>query len=570
MFCKECGKEIPTGKFCAYCGAETALPEDGAAQRPEPSVTVSQPAPKKSHGWVVGLCVGLVLILLVILAIPAVSFLTNSMNGLSSVFGSKNRETPSEPTAAEEGALPADHTYLSVWNGHYDYVLPDSDSAYMCFRDIDVLSEEELSVAEEEIYARHGKTFTDPELQSYFEARFWYTPSEEEFVANEFEQANLDLIRIYRSMQDGSLYRFGNRFVDAYPEPSAYALETSSTRLLTGQDLARLSETQLCVARNEIYARHGRVFEDPEMREYFYSRSWYKPTTSAADFDYDCVSQTEHANLSLIMTYEDMAENDIQWSSGNPYRSVYSKYSYRGYVIPSSDYYYLEMEDLYGMSVDELCVARNEIYARHGYTFTSQQLLEYFRHYSWYSPRTAPGDVDSVSLSAVEAANVELLNEAENIASDTSDRIFRESKEEEKENEESSGLSGLDLSKLDTTLGYTISLDMFSVTLPNYFKTYAVITTGENEIDIKEKSSSQTEWDGWLYSISITEKCNLEDFFAGTLTKDGKSYDVQVFWATDVRHTPEAHKLYLKMDGELDRIMATVTGINGWTFTPAK
>ena len=38
------------------------------------------------------------------------------------------------------------------------------------------------------------------------------------------------------------------------------------------------------IARNEIYARHGRKFNDSELQAYFNSKSWYKGTVNPEDF----------------------------------------------------------------------------------------------------------------------------------------------------------------------------------------------------------------------------------------------------------------------------------------------
>ena len=58
--------------------------------------------------------------------------------------------------------------------------------------------------------------------------------------------------------------------------------------------------TDLQKARREIYARHGMIFDDYNMNNYFNSLSWYKGTTTETEFDYDSLSQVEEDNLSLI------------------------------------------------------------------------------------------------------------------------------------------------------------------------------------------------------------------------------------------------------------------------------
>ena len=91
------------------------------------------------------------------------------------------------------------------------------------------------------------------------------------------------------------------------PTPNAstdYLLPDSDSRYLSEADLSGLTHEQLCFARNEIYARHGRQFKTPQIAAYFNSKSWYHGTISPADFTPDVFNQYEKANISLIQQYE--------------------------------------------------------------------------------------------------------------------------------------------------------------------------------------------------------------------------------------------------------------------------
>jgi hypothetical protein len=52
--------------------------------------------------------------------------------------------------------------------------------------------------------------------------------------------------------------------------------ETSS-RLIRPEELTSFSAQELRFLRNEIYARHGYVFNDPNLQNYFSSQPWYRP-----------------------------------------------------------------------------------------------------------------------------------------------------------------------------------------------------------------------------------------------------------------------------------------------------
>ena len=61
----------------------------------------------------------------------------------------------------------------------------------------------------------------------------------------------------------------------------------------------------------------------------------------------------------------------------------------------------------------ELEIMRNSIYARYGYKFKREDLLNHFSQYSWYNPSTS--DMTSVynQMSSIEKYNVEFIKKHE-------------------------------------------------------------------------------------------------------------------------------------------------------------
>ncbi len=90
-----------------------------------------------------------------------------------------------------------------------------------------------------------------------------------------------------------------------------YILPESDSRYYTTEELSSLSKSQLRIARNEIYARHGRMFDSSDLQAYFDSQSWYNGTIKAADFDESVLNKYEKANISTIQSLE----NSTQGSS---------------------------------------------------------------------------------------------------------------------------------------------------------------------------------------------------------------------------------------------------------------
>ncbi len=87
-------------------------------------------------------------------------------------------------------------------------------------------------------------------------------------------------------------------------EDLEFVIYDSDVRYLVSADLNHLTAWQIRIARNEIYARHGRMFDALELREYFESKSWYVPSIPAVEFNNSCLSEVELENLNFIIYYE--------------------------------------------------------------------------------------------------------------------------------------------------------------------------------------------------------------------------------------------------------------------------
>jgi len=83
-------------------------------------------------------------------------------------------------------------------------------------------------------------------------------------------------------------------------ENSEYILPESDTRYVEQDEIDQLTKNEVRLAINEIYARHGRIFENSELREYFESKDWYDGTIEPEDFDEDVLNQYEKANVKLL------------------------------------------------------------------------------------------------------------------------------------------------------------------------------------------------------------------------------------------------------------------------------
>lgn len=145
----------------------------------------------------------------------------------------------------------------------------------------------ELRIIRNEFWARRGKRFSTPGYRSFYEWQDWYRPlpakDQGKIKLNPTEEQNVKLIeqaelRIHESLEN---------------------------TVLTEEDLAGLFAEDLRQLRNEIFARHGRVFKDKNLQKEFMSASWYKPDPTFTDDKIQTVlSATEFKNITLIKQME--------------------------------------------------------------------------------------------------------------------------------------------------------------------------------------------------------------------------------------------------------------------------
>ena len=89
--------------------------------------------------------------------------------------------------------------------------------------------------------------------------------------------------------------------VNASPAMERAEQKVVSGALLTAADLAPLSPAELRVLRNAPFARYGRTFQTPELKQYFESRPWYRPRP---DFRESALTDADRANADLVKAFE--------------------------------------------------------------------------------------------------------------------------------------------------------------------------------------------------------------------------------------------------------------------------
>ena len=73
---------------------------------------------------------------------------------------------------------------------------------------------------------------------------------------------------------------------------------------LSEADLADLSNKDMEILRNSIYARYGYRFNRSDLLEYFSRYSWYSPTTNDMESIYNRMNDLEKYNIEFIKKHE--------------------------------------------------------------------------------------------------------------------------------------------------------------------------------------------------------------------------------------------------------------------------
>lgn len=128
---------------------------------------------------------------------------------------------------------------------------------------------------------------------------------------NLYEYPVVDKVQYY-SDQRADIEKQINDVLNSYGSDSAdesqesdYIIADSDKRLLTESDLQGLSNLKISLAVNEIYARHGRLFKDQSIQDYFNGCSWYSGYILPEEFDDSVFSDIEKKNVEFLAKYRD-------------------------------------------------------------------------------------------------------------------------------------------------------------------------------------------------------------------------------------------------------------------------
>jgi YARHG domain len=241
--------------------------------------------------------------------------------------------------------------------------------------DLGAIPLEDLKLMRGIVFGRHGRVFKDGEIATFLTAQDWYKPNHDfqNSMLSATENRNLDLIRDAEASK--------HEFVQ--PGDMRYW----RSRALTTKKLGLHSGAEWRVLRAEVEAIHGKRFSESWLQQYFDERYWYKP---AENYDPGKLSALEQKNLLTIEAAQKKSRK-LALAPGD---------------MELFENKLISEQMLHGLSLNELRLLRNEVYARHGRQFQAPWLSQYFFSQPWYRPNENFKDDE---LSGPDKQNVETI-----------------------------------------------------------------------------------------------------------------------------------------------------------------
>lgn len=208
-------------------------------------------------------------------------------------------------------------------------------------------------------------------------------------------------------------------------------------RKLELADLEGRTLRELTLMRNTIYARAGQEFRKPWLDAYFRAQTWYEPRDAP---DLTTLTEYDFENARAIVDHESALKrsdlearqaallakkkagplapgDDVELELLATHLGGWTGEGKPDDLSPLADPDKLEgllaVTTLDTMSLRELRLLRNTIYARRGRVFRSILLMEYFGGIAWYTPDEAYTDA---KLTATDRKNIRLISSVEKAA----------------------------------------------------------------------------------------------------------------------------------------------------------
>ncbi len=122
--------------------------------------------------------------------------------------------------------------------------------------------------------------------------------AESSAVATEPE---MQIVEIERDTEPEAMYSAKSEQENASEEGYTHPYDVACERRLTENDLSGMSQKELRLMRNWIFARHGYIFKTADMRTFFEQQPWYEGRYSDVS---SMLTEVQMYNVSFIKEHE--------------------------------------------------------------------------------------------------------------------------------------------------------------------------------------------------------------------------------------------------------------------------
>ena len=342
-----------------------------------------------------------------------------------------------------------------------EYIFPEVDKELLTEEDVKDLPAELLAYGRYEILAKHGELFESEELKEYFGNQKWYfgflsDEKEVEGLLNDIEKENLAFLEKkekaegeYELDQEDFDYEIVKKWLEGTyvageettwktsekktketeaaktaeteapatealvtepAETEAPATEALATEPATETPATEAPETEpvteALAPEPATEAPTESVTETPETEEHVTDGKF----EDLSDVDLFSLSQDE---LATTVREEPETEAESETESETETESEIEADTRSEYIFPDMDTRYLTQDEVSKLSLQAVCYAKNELYARHGRKFLSQELKDYFNDKTWYEGTVDPDSFSPGVFNTYENDNLLLLVSAE-------------------------------------------------------------------------------------------------------------------------------------------------------------
>ena len=304
-----------------------------------------------------------------------------------------------------------------------EYIFPEVDKELLTEEDVKDLPAELLAYGRYELLAKHGELFESEELKEYFGNQKWYfgflsDEKEVEGLLNDIEKENLAFLEKKEKAEGGyelDQKDFDYEIVKKWLE-GTYVAGEETTRKTSEK---KTKETEAAkTAETEAPATEALVTEpatetpateapaESETEEHVTDGKF----EDLSDVDLFSLSQDE---LATTVREEPETEAESETESETETESEIEADTRSEYIFPDMDTRYLTQDEVSKLSLQAVCYAKNELYARHGRKFLSQELKDYFNDKTWYEGTVDPDSFSPGVFNTYENDNLLLLVSAE-------------------------------------------------------------------------------------------------------------------------------------------------------------